>query len=388
MSNNINPYDPIWYANEALIQLEKALGLAARVHRGYDKSPQQLGSTIQISRPGTFTAQDAPSTAQDLNPESLTITLNKWKEVKFALSDKELAYTGEKIINDHIRPAAVAIADQIDQDLAAEVTLNIPWYTDVTLASVGVADLTAARRTLFNNRVPMNDLHGMIDGFLEEKLLGLSAFTQHQGAGETGVQAQLRGTLGTKFGIEWFANQNTISKTSATIADVAGAFVGNHAAGVSTISFDGVTAAAQFAVGDILVITGHSTANPQQYVLTNAPLADGAGVVTGATIYPALKEAVVDNQVVTVVLNGGSGATKTQNIAFHRHVGALAMAPLPTMARELGAKVEAVVDPITGLAIRSRMFYIGDTSKVYVALDVLYGVKILNGNLGVRMRAA
>jgi len=383
MSNVINPYDPIWYANEALIQLEKALGLAARCHRGYDKSPQQPGSSIQISKPGTFTAQSAPSTAQDLNPESVTIQLDQWKEVKFALTDKELAYTGERIINDHIRPAAVALADNIDQALIQLIKF-IPWYTDVTLASAAVADLTAARRVLFTNQVPMNDLHGMIDGYLEEKLLALTAFSQWQGAGDAGVNTQMRGTLGTKFGVEWFANQNSLSMTSATVADLAGAVDGAFAAGVSTINFDGVSAAAQFAAGDILVFTGAT----QQYVLTNAPLADGTGVVTGATIYPPLKAALVDNQVVTVVLSGGSGATKTQNIAVHRNWAALAMAPLPSIANQLGAKVESVVDPITGLAIRSRMFYDGDTSKVYVALDVLYGVKILDGNLGVRMRAA
>ena len=34
--NTLGIYDPLFYAQEALIQLEKALGLAGRVHRGYD----------------------------------------------------------------------------------------------------------------------------------------------------------------------------------------------------------------------------------------------------------------------------------------------------------------------------------------------------------------
>ncbi|WP_041467284.1 P22 phage major capsid protein family protein [Chlorobium phaeobacteroides] len=83
MANNLNLYDPLFYAQEGLIQLQKALGMASRVHRGYDKEPQQKGSTIKISKPGTFTAQDAPSNDQDINAEGMEIKLDKWKEVKF-----------------------------------------------------------------------------------------------------------------------------------------------------------------------------------------------------------------------------------------------------------------------------------------------------------------
>lgn len=384
MANTINPYDPIFYANEALIQLEKSLGMAARIHRGYDKDAQTPGSTIQIRRPGTFTAQDAPSSAQDLTPTSLQIKLDYWREVKFALTDKELNTAGERIITDHIRPAAVAIADDIDQKLSA-LYKDVPWATDVTVSTAAVADILAARKTLFNNKVPMSDLHGMIDGNLEAAFLGLQAFSQFQGAGETGVNTQLRGTLGTKFGIEWFANQNTPTHTSATVADLAGA-VNNgagYAKGDTVIAVDGFAVSAALKAGDIVIITG----DPQQYTLAADVTLDGTGAGS-LTLSQGLAQAVLDNAVVTVQLSGGSGTTKTQNIVFHRNAFALAMAPLSTMARELGARVETVVDPITGLAIRSRVFYEGNNSKVFVALDVLYGIKTLDPNLAVRMRAA
>lgn len=382
MTNVINPYDPIWYAQEALIQLEKALGLAARVHRGYDKDTQTKGSVIQITKPGTFTAQDAPSTAQGLNPSSVSISLDHWKEVKFSLTDKELAYTGEKIINDHIRPAAYAIADQIDSDLNAAMWKGIPYYTDVTLASASIADILAARRVLFNNNVPMNDLHAEIDGFLEEKFLGLQAFSQYQGGGEAAVNTQLRGTLGTKFGVEFFANQNVPSVTSATTADLIGAQSGAALAGATTLSITGISATAALKAGDIVLVTGQTV----QYTLAADVTASG-GAATLTLTSPLLAN-VADTTVLTIVVSGGSGTTKTQNMMFHRNVAALAMAPLPTIASQLGAKVESIPDPATGLAIRSRLFYDGNASAVYVALDVLYGIKVLDGTLGVRMRAA
>jgi len=37
MANYIDPYDPIYYAQEGLQLLENALGMATRVHRGFNE---------------------------------------------------------------------------------------------------------------------------------------------------------------------------------------------------------------------------------------------------------------------------------------------------------------------------------------------------------------
>ena len=91
MANALGLYDPLFYANQALIQLEKALGMGRVVHRGYDKEPTQKGSTIKIRRPSVFTAQSMPiSTPNDLLPETVSIDVDQWYGVEFALTDKEL----------------------------------------------------------------------------------------------------------------------------------------------------------------------------------------------------------------------------------------------------------------------------------------------------------
>ena len=86
MSNVLSIYDPIWYSQEAILALEKALGLANRVYRGYDRTPQDIGSTIQIRVPSTFTTQNAPSSAQDIKASYIPIVLDQWKEVNFKLT--------------------------------------------------------------------------------------------------------------------------------------------------------------------------------------------------------------------------------------------------------------------------------------------------------------
>ncbi|MBZ5499529.1 MAG: hypothetical protein LAP85_24280 [Acidobacteriia bacterium] len=377
MGNVLSVYDPLFYAQEGLIALEKALGMAGRVYRGYDKSPQQKGSVISISIPSTFAAQDAPSTAQDIKTGEVQIALNFWREVKFALTDKELTFTTEKIINDHIRPAAYALADDIDQKLAALYKL-FPFYV-VATGPAAVADITASRTVLFNNKVPMDDLHMMLNGTLEGEFLNLAAFSQASGAGDAGVQTQMRGTLGQKFGFEVFANQNVNTHTGGACADPDGAIANapGYAAGTKTINVDGLTAAGTVKVGDVLEITGHT----QKYVITEDATAN-AGAIT-LKIEPGLQLAVTNAQVVKVIVGNFS-----ESIGFHRNAIALAMAPLTEAGNNLGARISTITDPITGLALRSRIWYEGDDSTIKVALDVLYGMKVLNCNMGVRLRDA
>jgi hypothetical protein len=381
MSNTLSVYDPIFYANEGLIQLEKALGMAGRVHRGFEKerATKNKGSVISIPRPATFTAEDAPSTAQDLDAGEVSITLNKWKEVKFALTDQELAFTGEKIITDHIRPAAYAIADAIDQSLCL-LYRDIPWYVDAA-GSANITDITNVYEELFDNRVPMSDptaLHLMINGAQQNFFQQLAAFNQVQTAGQAGLETLMRGSLGVKFGMEIFANQNVQSHTKGTCNDTALQIKGTPVAGATSIDLDAVDGGVTGTLvpGDTLIIAG----NTQRYSVTNTVTASG-NEFTGVGITPALVQDHDDNDAVTVNLDN-----HTAMLGFHRNAFALAMAPLPTMARELGAKVETATDPVTGLSVRARMFYIGDTSKVYVALDALWGVKTLDPNLACRLR--
>ena len=379
MSNTLGNYDPIFYAQEALIALNKALGMAGRVHRGYDPNPQQKGSVINITRPSVFEATEVNTTSggttQAVTPENVSITLDTWKEVKFGLTDKELTFTKEKIITDHITPAAYALADAIDLSLVG-LYKKIPWKEAISATPV-VTDITGVRKALFNNKVPMNDLHFMVDGSVEAGLLALSAFATADGAGQVGVDTQLRGSLGTRYGFEFFANQNTPAHTSGTMADTAGALNADADKGATSIVIKSLTNDQTLKIGDIIKITGDA----QQYVVTANYTISSA---TTVAIYPALAKKNLADALVTVILPSGTGATKNQCLAFHRHAFALAMAPLSDMGGRLGAQIATVADPVTNLSIRSRLWYEGNTSTVKVALDALWGVQVLNPNLAVR----
>jgi hypothetical protein len=373
MANTLGLYDPLFYAQEALPILYNRLGMAGRVYRALDRSPQDKGSIININRPGTFTAQDAPSTAQDITPDTTQLTLAYWKEVKVALTDKELTFTKEDIIRDHVAPMAYALANFLDTTLAG-LYKDVPWSVTAT-SPAAVADLTNVRKVLFNNKADMDSAALMVDGTMESELLNLSAFSQHQGAGDTGVSTQQFGSLGRKFGMEVFASQNVATHTAGVSADSTGTLTGSHAAGLSSITIGAVTIGGTFKAGDTLVIAG----NAQRYSITADATADGSGNAV-LLITPKLVQTYAGASVVTITLQSG-----VQNLAFTRGAFALAMAPLTTIPSRLGAIVETVTDPVSRLALRSRMFYLGDTSKVYVALDILFGVKTLDPNQAVRL---
>lgn len=380
MANTLGYYNPLFYANEALIALEKSLGMASRVYRGYEEERRsyERGEYINIRRPSVFTAADAPATAADINVGSVQIQLAYWREVKFKLTDKELAFTTEKIINDHIRPAAYALADDVDTKLV-NLYVDVPWKIDVT-GTATQADVVAARKVMRDNAVPLSDAPNMafmLDSDFEADLLKDATFGTAHGGGAAAEATQRSGFVANRFGFEFFANQNVPTHTSNSLADASGTVVGAHSAGATTLAVTAFTASAVVKAGEIVTITGVT----QQFVVT-AQITLGASGDGTLAISPALPSAVSNGTVVTITLTGSSG--KKQSMAFHRNAFALVMAPLPEMGRELGAQVRTVTDPVTGLSIRSRVYYVGNSSEVHVALDILYGVKTLDGNLAVR----
>jgi hypothetical protein len=349
------------------------------VHRGYSKQPQEKGKVVSIRRPSTFTAQNAPSSAQDLDTASVDITLDQWKEVKFKLTDQELNWTQEQIISEHIRPAAYALADSIDQVLAQRYR-EIPWFVDAVDPAV-VADLTKTWQVLFDNQVPMGDesmVHLMLNGERTADFLALEAFSNAQWNNQNDA-AQRRGTLGIRYGMEIFSNQNVQTHVPGTVvtgADQAGAVVGAHTKGSATLAVGSFAAAETFKAGDSFVITGFT----QRYAVTvDKTLSGGAATLD---ISPPLANALSGGEVVTVRVQGASN--RKENLGFHRNAFALATAPLSEMGNELGAKIATLVSPDGTITLRSRVFYMPDVSEVRVALDILYGIKTLDANLGVR----
>lgn len=396
MANYIDPYDPVFYAQEALIALKMAMGFSQRIHLGYDAEHRTYGkgSTIEIHRPSVMTTQaGGTGTASDLNPEKVQLTLDNFREVKFKVSDVHQAATGARIIQDHIMPSAYALSRYIDQQIAG-LRKDVPWsYDGLDAKTVTSTDITGSRKVLRDVAGDIVDdvanMHFAIDSTLEQKFLDLGIFHDAQTTGQGQNQALFNASLGTRFGTEFFTNQSLTSHVSGTVVsagtDVLGSVTGAHAIRSTSLVVADFSLAETFKKGDSIVIAGHS----QRYAITaDVTLAAGAGTLT---IYPPLKQALAGAEVVTAE-NGTTANVQASayepSVLFHKNAFAVAFAKLPETGNGAGAKMFTVQDPETGIAIRARIAYTDSSAEVYVTLDVLFGVKTLDPNLAIVYRRA
>ena len=375
-TNDIGNYNETQFAQEALIAVEKRLGMASRVYREYEKETKEVGDTTQIRRPSTFTSQAAPSVAQDINTGKVSLVLDQHEEVKIELTDKLRALSNEKLIEDHIRPMAYALADGIDKKLV-QLAMQVPWFYQLN-ATFTLQELANARKVLFDNQVPMDlpNLFGMTDGQLEANMLGYLAGQNINGANVD--DARRYGALGPLMGVNWFANQNTPSFTTTQMADVVGATSAAAARGARTIAITGIDAAGTVVRGDTFSIAGLT----QRFDVA-ADATATAGAIALLSFTPPLPAAVSSGAVVTFHKMTG---TKAVNLVFHRNFAALKFAPLPDDMP--GVQVSTIRNEDLGLSVRARIFYEGNNSKLFVALDTLYGFTMLDENLAARVYSA
>lgn len=152
----------IW-ANMVLENLRENIVLTRLVWKNSDiRGGFSKGDTLHIPSPGTLTANDKAAdtavTVQKPTTSEVTVTLDKHKEVTFAVEDITRAMSSYDILRMYTAEAGAALAKQIEQDLFAE-------YTNAG-ASIGTAgtDLSAStlrllRKTFLDNNVPLRNLH-------------------------------------------------------------------------------------------------------------------------------------------------------------------------------------------------------------------------------------
>ena len=381
MPNTLGYYSPEFYANETLIHLRKVLGMAQRVHTGFDEERRAfgLGEYINIRTPSTFVAQEGSITVQDITTKTTQIRLNRYPEVRFAVPDNEYAYTGERIISDHIAPAAYALADNLDQSLIA-LYKDIPWLHDYGTATDHQV-VTGMYAVAFNNQAPMMDpnWHLQVDCTLQMGFQNSDMFKAASMAGEGNNETLFNGSLGRRYGIEIYANQNATVAGTHTVgtiisgADQAGALTANLAAGATTMALGSMAATETLKAGDTFSIAG----NTQRYAVTaDATMVGGAANVS---FTPAAVQAYSSGAVVTFYVQA-TGAV--QQLLYHRNAFALAFAQLPDNLE--GTAVSVATDPVTGMSVRARRWTDNSNKQQLVGLDMLYGVKTLTPNLAVR----
>lgn len=405
MANSV--LTPSIIAKEALFQLENNVIMGQNVHRQYKNEFVKIGNSVSIRKPVKFVAKDgATRDGQDVIEESTSITINQRKHVSWGFSTQDLTLTIEEYSERYIKPAMITLANTIDAAVCLEGAQA--FHNLVGTPGTTPADFTA----LANVGQRMDEIPIPDDG---QRCLVVNPAARWGladglgGAGSGGIfNADIvgsmvrKGALGELANLMIYGDQNISRHTVGTYSGTPVVNDASFSNDTNSIAYDGMTGSQTGALkkGDIITIAGVNAINDvskedlgylKQFVVTaDSDTTTGAGTVTvypdlndGSTAATAAYQTVTalpaDNAAITVV--GTAGATYPQNLAFHKNALALVTVPLELPD---SASFKARAD-WRGFSIRVIKDYDIDTDEEIIRLDVLFGVKAIYPELGVRL---
>lgn len=382
-------------AKEALMQFENNLVMGKLVHREYKKEFVKVGSTVDIRKPVKFSVTDgATRVNQDVEEANTNFTIDKRKHVSWKFNTNDLTLSVEDYSERYIKPAMIALANQVDTDLLA-LYKGVSQYTGTagttptTFANLGAPAVrldkgavpTEERRLVldpsaaFNVSDMLKSLYNpeLVKGAVRGRSMGpIAGFDTYM---DQNVQTHTVGTWGTTPLIDG----GTLSVTYANAG---------HSYGSTnmTIHVDGLTATTgTIKKGDRFTIAGVYAVNPvskqtlsnlQEFVAQADVTADGSGdadvIISPAIIttgpFQTVSAAAVDNAAITRV-----SSNYVANLAFHKNAFGLVTVPLELPD---GAAFKAR-ESHNGYSVRVLKDYNIDSDEDIIRLDILYGVKTL-----------
>jgi hypothetical protein len=353
MANTINPIlvDRIYAMGmKALRRKTSLLKYVTRYDREFNSSFQ--GDTVVVPLPHVFQDSDvgdvipsninpAPS---DIAPNFGVVTLNNWKKVAYALTDKEVSDLQAGTFTAQFDAAMDALARTIVRNVwlnylgvyQAVGTAGVtPFASNITIAG-------AARKLLFQAGVPAEN-RAMILGFdADAEAINLAIFQQYLQAGTT--ETLREGIIGRASGFDWDTDAYLPSFVGGTLSNGIGksALVnGAVSVGATSVNIDSLTLTGTLVIGDIFTVAGST----QQYVVTANRLVLG-NAIAALTFSPAAKTTFADNAVITFVANHALAA-----MAMHPQAICFASKPLDNVTFEGGSQIRQYPDPMSGLTV-------------------------------------
>jgi hypothetical protein len=393
-------------ANESLRSLKNNLVLGSNVNRQYSKefakSGAKIGDTFNVRLPNRYeVTSGAVLNIQGSVDSSIALQVSTQKHIGLAFSSADRALSLDKFKERVIDPAMIALANDIDYNLYANMYKAVAH-------SVGVPHATAYPSTLkgFGQaRAKIAKAGGLIDGLkaivdydVEASLVnGLSGLFQAQDA----LSAQYKkGSMGMASGMEFYASQNVAQHT---IGNTVGTPVTNYGsayvAGSTSLVTDGWTAdVATLKKGDSFTIAGVNAINPQtrqstgqlkQFVVLEDEVSDASGNIT-ISFEGCYASGPLQN-VDALPADGASIATFghatsykniicPQNLVFDKDAFALVFVDLEEVP---GSKI--VRDEELGLSM--RLWQQGDivNDRLITRIDVMYGFKCIRPEYACRV---
>ena len=353
--NDNDAFIPEVWAAESLLILENNVVASMLVHRNFENAIAQFGDTVNTRLHGTFTARRKLDTddvtIQDASSTNIAVKLDQHLHTSFLIRDGEES-KGFKVLRDeYLVPAMVSISQQLDEIILSQLY----HFRHQSVGQLGVSPtrslVTAARGALNELRVPTQGRKMLVGTNTETALLNIDDFVQADKLGDTGT-AMREGSLGRKFGMDIFMDQNVPSVKGTAVVATGTINNGNLTAGSTTLTVDGWVGTVPLINGSWMTVAGDLT--PLQIVST----AGGSTPVTIVVAAPGLREAIIDGAVITVY-----------------EAGAINQSVVPTgYALEYAKKV--TIDTSAGVPKKGQLISLGaalaadgETNSIYAATN-------------------
>lgn len=145
------------------------------------------GEKVKVIKPTTFTANDFNGTisAQNINEQEIIVELDKIIDVSLNISARDLTLSIDEISERVLKPAARAIAEKIDRDIANRLALITTPVDTFKEGEFTLRDLIDARKVLTLNDVPKTDRYFVAGAEAEADLLASDQFMNADKKGDT-----------------------------------------------------------------------------------------------------------------------------------------------------------------------------------------------------------
>lgn len=399
MANTI--ITPSIIAKVGLAQLENNLVMGKKVYRDYTREFVKVGDTISVRRPVKFVANDgAVAINQDVVEGKFSLAMDARKHVSWSFSTQDLTLSIEEYNERYIKPAAIALANQIDYDLCGLYKKVWNWVGTPASPVNSFSDFALAPRRLDEGAVPQDMRSAVLSPADAWGLVGSQTALYMQ---DVARGAYRSGDIGNIAGVSTAMDQNIRMHTNGAAAGgglVNGAnqnvtYATSKDTNTQSLITDDWTSSTTFKAGDVFTIADVYAVNPvskqstgvlQQFVIqaditataTDCTLSIAPAIITSGP-YQTVDSVPANDAAITMI---GTGSTQyAQNLVFHKNAFALVMADLEMPD---GAVFKAR-ESHNGYSMRVIKYYDGEMDEDKIRLDVLYGVKAIYPDLACRL---
>ncbi len=397
--------------NEGIMHLENALVAGAMVHNDYSDDFGNIGDTVNIRRPAQYTVikdnLDITGVRQDIEQATIPVKLTKTATIPITLSAKERTLSFDRLSEDIIKPAMIAMKDEIEAHIAS---LYPAFYhfsgTPGTVPSTFLA-LGGVGAVMTDQAVPMSGrmaLHGTDTSLaLADGLKGVFV----QDMAKTALAEAKIGKYANFDNYTWVhAPTHVVGGLGGTPLVNGGAQAVTYAASKQTWSqtliTNGWTAAAanRLKAGDIFTyplgfavnpVSKQSTGRLQTFTVLADAASDGAGNAT-LTISPPIivsgayqtVTAAPANSAPLTIKTGAANTGYKQSLLLNKNA-----ITLVTRALDIPQNNGLKTTTKTGnrVTVSCTEWTDGNTLAQTMRFDMLYQATVIDPRLGARLTA-